>query len=66
MKQSDIFLPTMNGLVVLQASRIACDQSQKSTSDIHSLVIASTATNVALDSEEENHFLLIPTPFNNN
>ena len=24
------------------------------------------ATNVALNSEEENHFLLLPTPFNNN
>ena len=40
---------------------IACDQKP------HSLcIIASTATNVTLDSEEKNLFLLILTPFNNN
>ena len=44
---------------------IACDQ--KPEKHIwHSLcVIASTATDVALDSKEENRSLLIPTPFNN-
>ena len=43
MKQSDISLSKMNELVVLPAYVV-----------LH--VIASTATNVALDSEKENHF----------
>ena len=57
MKQSDISLPTMNGLVVLQAYVVLhVTNSEKSTSD-SLCVIASTATDVVLDSKEENHSL---------
>ena len=62
-KQSDISLPTMNGLVVLQAYVVLhVTKSEKSTSDIHCALLL--AQLLMLHWTPKN--ILIPTPFNNN